>query len=235
MLARARLCSCISKHPSGPEAAQRPARNPPMVEAEPLARSPLLGATAEPAASSAPGPAEPDAAATGITWPAEEPQAHGAGLGDGTAGLREPSTLQAADDRATAAQLEPAAGRGPAVGRQSWPTACQPSGQLREGERLPFQERLQGRAQKLSAIRAQRQVRDQEAAEGAVCCFRSYPRPPHGRGQRVPRSVERRAALAAVGIPPPRPLPTESSGFTGWLASLFMRVRCCSVRDPEDA
>uniref|UniRef100_A0A7S0FAL1 Uncharacterized protein n=1 Tax=Pyrodinium bahamense TaxID=73915 RepID=A0A7S0FAL1_9DINO len=106
--------------------------------------------------------------------------------------------------------------------------------QQHEAQPPAYQERLQGRVQKLSAIRAQRQVRDQEADEASSCCYRSAPRFPAGRGQRLPRNVDRRAASAAVGMPPPRPPPVEPSWPMSWVTAFFARTRCCSIRDPED-
>lgn len=100
-----------------------------------------------------------------------------------------------------------------------------------------YQEKFLGRAQILTNIRAQRQARDQEADEASSCCYRSTPPyPPLGRPQRLPRNADRTAAaLAAVGIPPPRHSQVEYSGLLGWVMFLFARAKCCSTRAIEDS
>mmetsp|Transcript_109134 Transcript_109134/g.308558 ORF Transcript_109134/g.308558 Transcript_109134/m.308558 type:complete len:193 (-) Transcript_109134:69-647(-) len=97
-----------------------------------------------------------------------------------------------------------------------------------------YEKRLQARVHKLSAIRAQRMAHDLEADEADSCCLRSVPRLPNRGSRGVPKSVDRRAALAAVGMPPPRPAPGEGWGLLGWVSFLWSRSKCCSIRDAED-
>lgn len=109
--------------------------------------------------------------------------------------------------------------------------------QSSEDRQAACHARLQGRVQTLSAIRAQRQARDQEADEAASCCYRSVHAPlplePGGRVQRLPRGPSHTAAYAAVGLPPPRQ-PKVESGLLDWMLSFFMRMKCCSNRGIED-